>query len=347
MLINNGHFDQGVCFSDGGNGTPDDPSNDVGFLEQWLNEGTAKGLWLSGDNIASDFAMATSGPKPVFLNNTLCASLIAESYQSNVGHSPDKSETCRGLNTAYGYAARDNYWDTWGAIYLYGSACPPRYRYDVLDVGGGSGICGYALQYDRTDLTHGPGGLAASVYHVFPAANAPYDSVRTLLDGFSMHALRDGGDCASRYPGRGYWTGLALWLSDVLGGNRPDELGYMSDRLYLVRYCPPEGPDTVTGVDPRGRAYADALFQNFPNPFRRESGTTIHYSVTNAGPVEIRIFDPAGRLVAKMVGRAECGDNFIVWDGRTGDGRRAASGVYFYQVRAGDFSGRKKMLLID
>jgi hypothetical protein len=347
ILLNTGHFPAGTCISDGGTATPDDPTDDVGFLDQWINEGPAKGLWLSGDNIATDFSWATTGPKPGFLNTTLCASLISESYRDYVVHSPDKSETCRELNTGYGYAAGDNYWDTWDTVYLYGSACPPRYNFDVLGLGGGGGVCGYALQYDDTHLSHGPGGLAASVYHVFPAANAPNDTVRTLIDGFSVNNLRDGGNCANRHSGLDYWVSMALWMRDVLGGTRPDEPGYMYDRALSLQYCPPEGTDTVTGVDVPGRTHADALFQNYPNPFGGSSGTNIHYSVAKACRAEIRIFDAAGRLVDTIVNRSEPGHNSVVWNGRTEDGRRLSSGVYFYQVKTEGLTGLKKMLLID
>lgn len=46
-----------------------------------------------------------------------------------------------------------------------------------------------------------------------------------------------------------------------------------------------------------GQHCRNALFQNYPNPFRGGSGTTIHYSVAKEGRVEVRILDVAGRLV--------------------------------------------------
>jgi hypothetical protein len=347
MLINSGHFDTGTCFSDGGTGSPDDPSNDIGFLDAWMNEGRAKGLWLSGDNIASDFATATSGPKPNFLNTTMSASLVASSYRDFVGHPVDASATCRKLYTHYGYTAADNYWDTlpcpgceeYEGVYLYGSACPERYDYDVLDYGSGTAITGYALQYDRTDVDYPPSGLAASIYHIFPAANSPYDSVRTIIDGFSMHALRGCTVCSGDH-------GLLWWLRDVLGDDAGD-LCYMYDRDAEVQYCPPRYPEQYVGVEQPGRTYANALFQNYPNPFRSVSGTTIHYSVAKAGVVQVRIFDVAGRLVNTIADRATPGSNFVVWDGKASDGRSVASGVYFYQIKTDGFSDQRKMLLVN
>jgi hypothetical protein len=358
MLINSGHFDAGPVYSDGGTDTPDDPSNDIGFLDAWLNEGRYKGLWLNGDNVATDFATATTGPKPTFLSSTLNVGLVASSYRDHIGHPVGEYATCRALKTKHGLTAADNYWDTWDAIFLTGSACPPRYDYDVLDYGSGTGLNGYALQWDRTDLTYPPGGLAASIYNIFPAGNAPFDSVRTLVDGFTLHSLRDGGNWVSSdttmhacgaTPGLDYYVSIALWLRDVLGGDGvvAPATGFMYDRLTMLQYCPPSGSDTVVGVGGTGRTYANALFQNYPNPFRSSSGTTIHYSVAKAGAVEVRIFDVAGRLVNTIADRAKPGSNFVIWDGKAKDGRSVASGVYFYQIKTDGFSDQRKMILVN
>jgi hypothetical protein len=93
------------------------------------------------------------------------------------------------------------------------------------------------------------------------------------------------------------------------------------------------------------RTYTDILFQNYPNPFRGVTGTTIQYTVAEAGPIEVRIFDAAGRLVNRIAAAARPGENHIRWDGRSWDGRVLPSGVYFYQIRMGDFAAEKKMIL--
>lgn len=89
------------------------------------------------------------------------------------------------------------------------------------------------------------------------------------------------------------------------------------------------------------------LSQNVPNPFGPGSGTSIRYSVARAGEVRLRILDVAGRLVRVIEERAGLGVNTIVWDGTDREGRRLASGVYFYDLKAGDFSARKRMLLVE
>ena len=164
--------------------------------------------------------------------------------------------------------------------------------------------------------------------------------MRTRLDGFSVANLRDM-DC------EGTDVGIALWIRDVLGGT--GNLGYFADHSLVppVQYCPPQGAETVVGVPRGGRTYTNALFQNYPNPFRGGAGTTIHYSAAKPGQVEIRIFDVAGRLVNTIADQAKFGDNFVTWDGKGNNGRSVASGVYFYQIKKGDFSDHKKMLLVN
>lgn len=89
------------------------------------------------------------------------------------------------------------------------------------------------------------------------------------------------------------------------------------------------------------------LWQNVPNPFSRDAGTTIRYSVPGAARVRIRILDAAGRQVRSMEQDAKPGKNSVFWDGTDGNGRPVASGVYFYEMDAGGFSAERKMVLVD
>ncbi len=90
--------------------------------------------------------------------------------------------------------------------------------------------------------------------------------------------------------------------------------------------------------------------QNFladarPNPFNPT--TAIGYTMVAAGVAEIVVYDVRGRLVRTLVsGRVSAGYNEVVWDGRDDSGNRVASGVYLYQLRAGNVVETKKMVML-
>lgn len=82
------------------------------------------------------------------------------------------------------------------------------------------------------------------------------------------------------------------------------------------------------------------LSQNYPNPFNPV--TVISYQLPINGFVSLKVFDVLGREVAELVnGEVKAGK----YEARF-DGANLSSGVYFYTLRAGDFSDTKKMLLV-
>ncbi|MFQ5511118.1 MAG: FlgD immunoglobulin-like domain containing protein [Candidatus Krumholzibacteriia bacterium] len=88
------------------------------------------------------------------------------------------------------------------------------------------------------------------------------------------------------------------------------------------------------------------LFQNHPNPFNPV--TTIAYEVAARSRVTLQVFDVNGALVRTLVDAGQTpGANTVVWDGRDRRGRRVASGVYFYRLRAGGMSLTRKMALLE
>jgi hypothetical protein len=87
------------------------------------------------------------------------------------------------------------------------------------------------------------------------------------------------------------------------------------------------------------------LHQNFPNPFN--SATRIRYDLPLLSEVQIDIFDITGRLIKKLVdGDFQAGIYFVDWDGEDDWNEKVSSGIYFYQIRAGNFSQSIKMVLI-
>ena len=92
------------------------------------------------------------------------------------------------------------------------------------------------------------------------------------------------------------------------------------------------------------------LLRNYPNPFNPE--TWIPYHLSEDADVNLTIYGINGEVVrdidvghqtaAKYDTRAKA----IYWDGRNRFGEQVASGIYFYHLNAGDFSGTRKMVIL-
>ena len=91
-----------------------------------------------------------------------------------------------------------------------------------------------------------------------------------------------------------------------------------------------------------------ALLPNYPNPFNPE--TWIPYQLAKPAEVTLTIYDIQGVVVRELkLGHQFAGvyhsrNRAIHWDGRNEFGEKVATGVYFYTLKAGDFTATQKML---
>lgn len=87
------------------------------------------------------------------------------------------------------------------------------------------------------------------------------------------------------------------------------------------------------------------LSQNIPNPFNPE--TEISYVLPSACPVKLSIYNLLGEKVRTLVdGYQTTGHKTVRWDGADDLGNKVASGVYFYKLKAGEFTETKKMIMM-
>ena len=92
-----------------------------------------------------------------------------------------------------------------------------------------------------------------------------------------------------------------------------------------------------------------ALHANYPNPFNPE--TWIPYQLAAPSEVTLTIYDMNGGVVRRLeIGHQATGlyrnrSRAAYWDGRNERGESVASGVYFYTLRAGEFTATRKMLI--
>ncbi len=89
-----------------------------------------------------------------------------------------------------------------------------------------------------------------------------------------------------------------------------------------------------------GKEYTYSLGQNYPNPFN--PSTTITFSIAEHEEVSLEVFDILGRRVATLINRTlPAGKHEVKFNAEN-----LCSGVYFYNVRAGEYINTRKMILL-
>ncbi len=89
-----------------------------------------------------------------------------------------------------------------------------------------------------------------------------------------------------------------------------------------------------------------SLHGNYPNPFNPV--TTIEFSLQKTAKAELKVYNIKGQMVREVLDeRFTPGTHKAVWDGTDRNGKRASTGVYFYQLKIdGKVVGTRKMLLL-
>ena len=113
------------------------------------------------------------------------------------------------------------------------------------------------------------------------------------------------------------------------------------EKEKLVVAVEPTGKQSTTW----GKIKTAEVFQNYPNPFNPE--TWIPYKLSESSDVKFSIFSQSGDLVREFkLGQQPRGEKTLYWDGKNANGETVASGIYFYQFRAGNTRSVRKMWLM-
>jgi hypothetical protein len=155
---------------------------------------------------------------------------------------------------------------------------------------------------------------------VYGTATDPND-----FDRKSYSWLRDSLDCT--YP-----TSSVLYMGAVKGFPVGDLNWFPSRKdAWLLTAVEP-----VVGTVPT----AFVLQQNYPNPFN--PSTTLEFSIPTKCRVVLEVFNILGQSVARLVDGEQAAGTYRT----TFDASKLSSGVYLYQLKAGDFVQARKMLLV-
>ena len=130
------------------------------------------------------------------------------------------------------------------------------------------------------------------------------------------------------------WTDLTNTELKVLVDIGND--GTIDDTLSLINQVTGIGEEQGSLLSPNSYNLA----QNYPNPFNPT--TIINFSIPKTSLVTIKVYDVLGNEVATLVNEEKVQGVYSV----TFDASRLASGVYYYQLHAGEYVQTKKMILI-
>jgi hypothetical protein len=88
-----------------------------------------------------------------------------------------------------------------------------------------------------------------------------------------------------------------------------------------------------------------SLSQNYPNPSNPQ--TVIQYALPRDCKVQVTIYNILGQKVRTLVNENQkAGYKRVEWDSKNDQGEQVASGIYFYKIKAGEFSESKKMVIL-
>ena len=108
---------------------------------------------------------------------------------------------------------------------------------------------------------------------------------------------------------------------------------------------PPDDKGTATVTGSAAEPMAFSLYVNYPNPFN--AGTQIVYTLSEAGPVELAIYNVRGQRVRTLVQSVQAAGRYqIVWDGRSDSGTPLASGVYLSRLASAQGVRVRRLVLI-
>lgn len=157
------------------------------------------------------------------------------------------------------------------------------------------------------------------------------DTVAAFNSPFMMDSLSRADTLRVLLPRRSgiyYWR---VWATD----GKARVLSVPPAASLAVEYMTPGAPLKAE----RDRQREEPLQQNFPNPFN--PGTSITYTIPEAGKVRLAVYNLLGQEVALLVDAAQAAGTYTMQF----ENAKLPSGVYFYRLQApGVFETRKMVV---
>lgn len=188
------------------------------------------------------------------------------------------------------------------------------------------------LYYDDTNPNNCLVRIGTTDYHTLADWQATGKDVHSYVEMphfISSTDLHIDKTIATYLESRG--TPIAEVLTDIDGDFRDDD----STDIGADEF------DGIVGVEDEEKLPTEfVLEQNFPNPFN--PSTTFRYSIPTLSKVVIKVYDILGNEIATLMDEEKSvGAYELTWDAAD-----LPSGVYFYQLKAGEYVNTKKMILL-
>jgi hypothetical protein len=137
-------------------------------------------------------------------------------------------------------------------------------------------------------------------------------------------------------------SGGKLYFHMVNAATKTLYHGKMEDNQVAIPVPRKEG---FSDDSPAPRPTDFNLQQNYPNPFNPE--TVIKFSLREDSWVTLKVYNVLGQLVTTLVDEQKsAGEYAVMWNGKNAQDIPAASGVYFYRIKADDYESVRRMTLL-
>jgi hypothetical protein len=196
--------------------------------------------------------------------------------------------------------------------------------------------------------------------HLLFKADATLDEIWIISDSINPLYMKGYGKCI--YIDSGYIFGknrlikgvliyddsyyyYYYWLAEGIGLVRDQ---FDDGTVSLLNYAKIDGKiygTLVSAEDENSSLPTEfSLNQNFPNPFNPT--TNIQYAIGSRQFVSLKVYDILGNEITTLVNEEKPSGNYEVEFNPASWILNPASGIYFYQLRAGDYIETKKMILL-
>lgn len=261
--------------------------------------------------------------------------------------SPDTTKTNTNLPINFSYADSDTMWSSDSTKFSF-----KRNFYGDIKTGGyiipssdSEKITVSNLIGPNTNLNIG--GLENVV---IDASKIPKDQSLTpeYLESLGYNAIPDTSKKNTNLPVKLYYSDSnPVWSSDSssYSFNREFyETTYSFGKTLTDSMKTPQNikVENITAIEDKEKIIPTkfALLQNYPNPFN--PSTVISYNLPVSSHVSLIIYDILGGKVVTLVNKEQTAGEYNI----TFHAENLPSGIYFYQLKAGNFSSVKKMILL-